>query len=615
VSSQLIPLVAGIIAIGVAAQILADRFEIPSIVFLLAAGIALGPEGLGLITDDSFAALPAIVGLSVAIIVFEGAFHLRIEKLRQATSESLRLVTIGALVALVGTAVVVRFALGAGWGVSFLIGALLIATGPTVITPILTVVPVRDRVQAALETEGIVNDVTAAILAVVVFKTLRLDEPTLSAFAGLFIERLGGGVLVGFAVAALVWVVLRYIDLSPGSAPQNARLVVLAGALVAFGAAETLASEAGVAAVATAGVVLGNLDLPYEEQISDFKGDITLIVLSFVFIALAALLELEDLIALGAGGVVVVLAIMFVIRPLLVYISTVGGDFTRNERLFVGFVGPRGIIPASVATLFAIELQAAGNGDAATLLVGTVFLVILSTVVLQGGFARHIAEFLDVIPMRVLVIGGGQVGREVARRLEDRGENVVIIENDETIIERAREAGFAVHIGDGTNVDTLRSAGADNARTIIATTGNDEVNLLIGQLATTRFDIERVICRVNDPENIEAFEKLGVDTISSTLATAQAIDNAVERPAMAEWSRNIDEGGDVQEVTVKSEEFIGRPIREVGPELPGRCLIGLVTHDGKTFVPEADYVLERGDHLTIIGEHDAVREAMDICRE
>ncbi|MFT4884396.1 MAG: NhaP-type Na+/H+ or K+/H+ antiporter [Natronomonas sp.] len=614
-SSQLIPLVAGIIAIGVAAQILADRFEIPSIVFLLAAGIALGPEGLGLITDDSFAALPAIVGLSVAIIVFEGAFHLRIEKLRQATSESLRLVTIGALVALVGTAVVVRFALGAGWGVSFLIGALLIATGPTVITPILTVVPVRDRVQAALETEGIVNDVTAAILAVVVFKTLRLDEPTLSAFAGLFIERLGGGVLVGFAVAALVWVVLRYIDLSPGSAPQNARLVVLAGALVAFGAAETLASEAGVAAVATAGVVLGNLDLPYEEQISDFKGDITLIVLSFVFIALAALLELEDLIALGAGGVVVVLAIMFVIRPLLVYISTVGGDFTRNERLFVGFVGPRGIIPASVATLFAIELQAAGNGDAATLLVGTVFLVILSTVVLQGGFARHIAEFLDVIPMRVLVIGGGQVGREVARRLEDRGENVVIIENDETIIERAREAGFAVHIGDGTNVDTLRSAGADNARTIIATTGNDEVNLLIGQLATTRFDIERVICRVNDPENIEAFEKLGVDTISSTLATAQAIDNAVERPAMAEWSRNIDEGGDVQEVTVKSEEFIGRPIREVGPELPGRCLIGLVTHDGKTFVPEADYVLERGDHLTIIGEHDAVREAMDICRE
>jgi NhaP-type Na+/H+ or K+/H+ antiporter len=614
VSSQLIPLVAAIIAIGVAAQVLADRFEIPSIVFLLAAGIALGPEGLGIITDDSFAALPAIVGLSVAIIVFEGAFHLRIEKLRQATSESLRLITIGALVALVGTAVVVRFALGAGWGVSFLIGALLIATGPTVITPLLSVVPVRDRVQAALETEGIVNDVTAAILAVVVFKTLRLDEPTLSGFLGLFIERFGGGLVIGLAVAALVWVLLRYIDLSPGNAPQNARLVMLAGALVAFGAAETLASEAGVAAVATAGVVLGNLDLPYEKQISEFKGDITLIVLSFVFIALAALLELEDLLALGAGGVVVVLAIMFVIRPLLVYLSTVGGDFTRNERLFVGFVGPRGIIPASVATLFAFELQAAGNGESATLLVGTVFLVILSTVVLQGGLARHIAEFLDVIPMRVLVTGGGQVGREVARRLEDRGENVVVIENDETVVEQARGAGFTVHMGDATDIDTLRSAGGDNVKTIIATTGDDEVNLLIGQLATTKFEAERVICRVNDAANVEAFEELGVDTISTTLATAQAIDNAIERPAMAKWSRNIEEGGDVQEVAVRTEEFVGRPTSEIGPELPGRCLIALVTHDGETFVPEDDYTLERGDHLTIIGEHDAVRDAMSLCR-
>jgi NhaP-type Na+/H+ or K+/H+ antiporter/K+/H+ antiporter YhaU regulatory subunit KhtT len=614
VSSQLIPLVAAIIAIGVAAQILADRFEVPSIVFLLAAGIALGPEGFGVITDDSFASLPAIVGLSVAIIVFEGAFHLRVEKLRQATSESLRLVTVGALIAFVGTAIVVRFALGASWGLAALIGALLIATGPTVITPILAVVPVRDRVGAALEIEGIVNDVTAAILAVVVFKTLRLDQPTLASFFGLFIERFGGGVAIGLVVAAVVWLVLRYIDLSPGSAPQNARLVVLAGALVAFGAGETLASEAGVAAVAAAGVTLGNLDLPYEEQISDFKGDITLIVLSFVFIALAALLELGELLALGAGGIVLVLAVVFLIRPLLVFLSTVGGDFTRNEQLFVSFVGPRGIIPASVATLFAIELQAAGNDEAATLLVGTVFLVILSTVALQGGFARHIAEFLDVIPMRVLVIGGGRVGREVARRLVDRGENVVIVENDETVVEQAREAGFSVHIGDGTDVETLKEAGADNAHTIIATTGDDEVNLLVGQLATTEFDTDRVVCRTNDPKNIEAFEELDVDTISSTLATAQAIDNAIERPAMAEWARNIEEGGDVQEVTITNEAFVGRSLEEVRSELPGRCLVALVSDGEETFVPDDDYVLERGDHLTLLGEHDAVREAMGRCR-
>ena len=615
-ASQLIPLVAAIIAIGVAAQILADRFEVPSIVFLIAAGIALGPEGMGVITPGSFDALPAIVGLSVAIIVFEGAFHLRIEKLRQATSESLRLVTLGAAIALVGTAVVVRFALGASWGIAVLIGALLVATGPTVITPVLKVVPVRDRVAAALETEGIVNDVTAAILAVVVFETIRLENPTPVESFQLFAQRLGGGVLVGVLVAVIVWYVLRYIDLSPGDAPRNARLVVLAGALVAYGAAESIASEAGVAAVATAGIILCNLDIPYEDQISAFKGDVTLIVLSFVFITLAALLRFQDLLALGPGGVVVVVAVVAVIRPLLVYLSTVGGQLTLNERLFVGFVGPRGIIPASVATLFAIELQASGQQGAATLLVGTVFLVILTTVVLQGGFARHIAERLDVIPMRVIVIGGGRVGREVANRLEDRGENVVIVDSDERAVEKARDAGFTVRIGDGTNLDTLRSAGGANASTIIAATGDDDANLLIGRLATTKFEPERVVCRANQPANVDAFDDLGVHVISSSHAVAQEMDNAIERPAMQRWEENIDRpgGGDVQEVTLTGETYEDRPVRDVGPKLPGRCLIGLVTSDGETFVPEADYVLERGDRVTIIGEHDAVRDAMAVFR-
>ena len=613
-SSQLIPLVAAIIAIGIVAQLLADRFEVPSIVFLLVAGVALGPEGLGVITADTFASLPAIVGLSVAIIVFEGAFHLRVENIRQATTESLRLVSIGAAVSLLGTALVVRLALGADWEVAFLIGALLVATGPTVITPILRVVPVRDRVATALETEGIVNDVTAAILAVVVFKIMQLEEPTLTAFLELFVERIGTGVGVGVIVAAVIWVVLRYIDLSPGDAPRNARLVVLAGALVAFGAADTVASEAGVAAVATAGIILGNAGVPYEEQISEFKGDITLIVLSFVFIALAALLEFSDLLSLGVGGLVVAAAVMLLIRPLDVLVSTRGGQFTASERLFVSFVGPRGIIPASVATLFAVELQAAGESEAATLLVGTVFLVIGSTVVLQGGFARQIAEYLDVIPMRVLIIGSGRVGREVAARLEERGENVVVVENDETAAERARSEGLTVHIGDGADIDVLRTAGIENAKTIIAATGDDKVNLFVGQQATTNFDVERVVCRANDPDNMDAFDDLDVETISSTHATAQAIDDSIERPAMARWVDMLGEEGDVREVTLRNDELVGRPLNDLGTDLPGGCLVALVTQGSDTFVPEADYTLEADDRLTLVGERQAVQSTSSIVR-
>ena len=615
---SLIAIVAAIIAVGVVAQVLADRYRVPSIIFLIAAGIFLGPQGVGLVTRETFGtALPAIVGLSVAIIVFEGAFHLRADRLREAPSATLRLVTIGAAISLVGTAIAVHYALAIAWDISFLIGALLVATGPTVIAPILEVVPVRDRVGTALETEGIVNDVTAAILAVVVFEVVIVEDRLGSGVVvGEFVSILAVGMGVGAVVAGVLWYLLRYVDLSPNNAPRNARLLVLAAALVAYAGAQVVAeelhigAEAGIAAVATAGILLGNLDVPYERDITDFKGDITLLVLSFVFIALAALLDFGNLFDLGLGGVAVVVAVALVLRPLLVFLATTGGRFTREERLFMSFVGPRGIIPASVATLFAVRLQSAGLDRAATTLVGTVFLVILATVVFEGGLARYFAEYLDVIPMRAIIVGGGKVGRDLAERLEARGENVVILENDEEIVERARNVGHTVRIGDGTDVDVLRAAGAENASTVVATTGDDDVNLLVSQLAATTFDTERVIARVNNPDNVEAFEELDVEPISSTLATAWAIDNRIERPALFNWMTELGRSGDVQEFEVTAEDVAGKTISELGSAIPEGCLIALVGRNGENTVPDGDFELQQGDHITLVGQNDAVKNAL-----
>ena len=608
---NLIAIVAAIVGIGVIAQILADRFRIPSVVFLILAGVVLGPEVLGVVGPDSFGnALGAIVGLSVAVIVFEGAFHLRIDDLREAPRATLNLITVGAAIALVGTAVAVRFLLGAAWDVAFLIGALLVATGPTVVTPILEVVPARDRVETALETEGIVNDVTAAILAVVIFQAVALGTTAPLELLTIFTERLGVGILVGGLVAAALYYGLQYVDLSPDSAPRNARLLVLAGALVAYGAADTIGTEAGVAAVATAGILLGNLEVPYEEEISAFKGDVTLIVLSFVFIALAALLQFDVLAELGLRGLAVAGVVALVLRPLLTFVSTAGDRFTTGEKWFMSLVGPRGIIPASVATLFAIELRNAGQAAAADLLVGTVFLVIFVTVVFEGGLARRIAEYLDIIPMRVLIIGGGTVGRSLAERLEGRGENVAIVEQTRETVETARNAGFTTHHGDGTDTEVLRSAGADNARIVVGATGDDDVNLLVSQLARSKFDPETILARVNDPDNVEAFEELGVRAISATVAVAQAMDNYIERPAMMDWMAEIGHTGEVQEIDVTSEALIGRTVEDVGPELPEDTLIALIQRDGETKVPQPELTLQRGDRLTIIGGREEVHEAL-----
>mgnify|MGYP000645744640 FL=1 len=608
---NLITLVAALIGVGVVAQVLSDRFRIPSVVFLLASGVLLGPEVLDVVGPDSFGnALSAIVGLSVAIIVFEGSFHLRVGRLREAPAATFKLVTLGAAIALVGTTVVVHYALGTSWMIAALIGALLVATGPTVIAPILEVVPVRNRVGTALETEGIVNDVTAAILAVVIFEAIIQDVRAPSELFVLFTQRLGSGIVVGLAVAAVVFYALRHIDLSPGNAPQNARLLVLGGALVAYGTAEAVATEAGIAAVATAGIVLGNADVPYEKEITAFKGDVTLIVLSFVFITLAALLQFEYLLALGVGGLLVAAVVALLIRPLLVFISTAGDRFTRGERLFMSFVGPRGIIPASVATLFAVEFRAEGMIAEANALVGTVFLVIFLTVALEAGLARQIAEFLDVIPMRVIIIGAGSVGRTLALRLEDRGENVVLVDQDVNSVERARNEGLTVHHGDGTDTEVLRSAGAENAKIVATTTGDDDVNLLVAQLADSKFSPDTILARVNNPDNVDAFEDLGVRAISSVDATAMAFDDYIERPSLVNWTSEIGHEGEVQEIEVTSEDLVGKTISEIGPKLPARCLIALISRNGESIVPDGDCRLEHGDHITLIGDDDAVAEAL-----
>jgi Trk K+ transport system NAD-binding subunit len=218
--------------------------------------------------------------------------------------------------------------------------------------------------------------------------------------------------------------------------------------------------------------------------------------------------------------------------------------------------------------------------------------------------------------MRVIIVGGGKVGRALADRLEDRGENVVIIEQREETVERARNAGFTAVIGDGTDTEVLREAGAENAKTIVAATGDDDANLLISQLSSSKFDVENIIARANNPDNVDAFEDLGVRTISSSMATAWAIDNQIERPAIAHWMTDIGRTGDIQEVEVGNEEIIGETIREVGPMLPDGCLVALVSkgdHDSAE-VPTADYVVQSGDHLTLLGRTESIREGMNFVR-
>ena len=504
-ASTLLPIAALILVSGIGVQLLARRLMIPSVVFYLAIGFLLGPEVLGVVTLETFGdGLTTVVGLSVAIIVFDGAFALRIERIREASTASLRLVTIGAVIMFVGTTVAVRVLEGAAWEIALVIGALLVATGPTVITPILEVVKVREHVSAVLETEGIINDVTAAIAAVVIFETLLLDDLGVQSTVFAFVERLGIGVGAGLLATGLIYLILQY-ELSPEEGPQTARFLVFSAAIGSFALAEVFAAEAGVAAAATA-----------------------------------------------------------------------------------------------------------GNEAASQLLLGTVFIVIVATDAVEAGLARQIGDVLGVTPMRTLIVGGGRVGLALATRLEQRGEFVVVVENDGDRQEKIRNDGLTVHNGDGTEVDVLRDAGIAEAKTVVATTDDDNANLLVCQTANTKFDIENVYARVNDSQNMAAFEALDVTAIDSPMATAFAIDNEIERPELAHWMYDLSDGHDIREVEMTAKGLVGESIRSLRDRIPGGCLIAEIGQGADAHVPDPDELLEYGDHITFLGDAEAVREAVEL---
>jgi Trk K+ transport system NAD-binding subunit len=264
-----------------------------------------------------------------------------------------------------------------------------------------------------------------------------------------------------------------------------------------------------------------------------------------------------------------------------------------------------------VATLFAIELELAGNIEAGQILVGTVFAVIFATVAIEAGLARQIGQALGVSPMRTIIIGGGRVGRALATRLENRGEYVVVVEDEDDRIEQARSAGFTVHDGDGSEAETLRRAGIGETKRLIAATRDDDINLLACQLAITKFGVGSVYARVNEPQNVDAFESIGATAIDSPTATAVAIDDEIERPAITHWMNELGDDHDVQEVAVTSERITGKSIEELNSEIPDGCFVAVVSHEGKNEVPSADRIVEYGDHLTFIGDADAVRRAMN----
>ena len=473
--------IAAIIALGVGAQWVAWRVRVPAILPLLAVGFLVGPLLGWLKPTEVFPVdlFYPLVSMAVGLILFEGGLTLRFAELRNTRRVVINLVTWGALVTWLCGAAAAYFVAGLSSQLALLFGALIIVTGPTVIGPLLRIVRPNANVASVLKWEGIVIDAVGALVAVLVLEAIVLlsrDEPLFS-----IVLLLGRFILVGSAVGAAGGAALSWLLRKRAIPDYLINVTALAFLFATFSLANVFSSEAGLLAAVVMGIIVANTGVPGLDSLLSFKEDLTVLLVSMLFIALAADVELSTFVAaLSWQTALLLVLVMFVIRPLDVYLSSIGSRLKPAERLFIGWIGPRGIVAASVTSLFAARLRSVGVPGADEL-VPLVFIVIVGTVLLASLTAKPLGVRLGVAdpdPQGVLLLGAHAIARQIGSALSDLGVKVLLADTNASNVYEAQEAGLPTYHGSvlsDTSDDRLRLAGIGR---LVALTSNDEANAL-----------------------------------------------------------------------------------------------------------------------------------------
>ncbi len=435
-------------ALGLICQWTAWRTNIPAILFLLTTGIIVGP-GLSLIDPDALLGdlLFPIVSMCVALILFEGSLTLNYQEIRDQSKIVRRLTSIGMIITWCLITVSTHYFIETSWAISCLFGAITVVSGPTVIMPLINSVRPNNNIANILRWEGILIDPIGALLAVLVYEFI-LSASTAEALSQTFFifsrVVLFSGFL-GFISAYTLGNLIRHQWL-PGYLHNLATISFIA---LVFSVSNAIEKESGLYAVTVMGIVLANMKTVAIEEIVSFKEHLSILLISGVFILLAARLDPMDIYQLGLPALGLFLSIQFIVRPIMVFICTHRSDLTWQEKALLSWIYPRGIVAAAVAAIFSIHLEESHIAGA-DLLVPLTFTVIIGTVTLQSLTAKPIALLLGVAqkkPNGVLFIGANQVAREMAKVLQTQGFEVLLADSNWQHIKRARMENLATFYG------------------------------------------------------------------------------------------------------------------------------------------------------------------------
>jgi CPA1 family monovalent cation:H+ antiporter len=469
-------LLLSILAAGLASQWIAWRFSLPAIVVLITAGLILGPA-TGLIS----LALPPeemaeLIGFGVAIILFEGGMDLKLGEFRRVGRGIGRLTLLGPPLAWLFGSLAAHHIAGLSWPVSFVLGAILVVTGPTVILPLLRQVRLNKESASLLKWEGIVNDPIGVLLAVLTFQYFTI------AGSGLANTVIGLGAAIGAAVLlgglggwVIGWVFQR------GLVPEHLKSpILLVLVLLVFWSSNLVQHEAGLLSVTVMGLVVGNMKLVEREDLVRFKENLTVILLSVLFIVIPSKLDPNLIILLDGRIILFVLAILFLVRPLTILLATLGAPMRNADKLLLAWVAPRGIVAAATAAIFGPALVASGHPDGQKLLL-IVFLVIVTTVLAHGLTLGKLARHLGLAAKSangLMIVGASSWTCALALTLKKLDIDVLLVDGAYYRLKQARMEGIKIYYGEVLSEHAEHTLEAQHLSHLLCATDNDFYNAL-----------------------------------------------------------------------------------------------------------------------------------------
>lgn len=467
--------------LGIGAQWVAWRTGWPAIVLMLAAGFIVGPIFNIIDPAEAFGdMLKPMISIGVALILFEGGLSLNFRELRKYGGGVWRLVLLGVPLGWLFGALALYHIAGLVWPVAILFAGILVVTGPTVVMPLLRQSSVQQRPAALLKWEAIVNDPIGALCAVVAYEYFRLSAS-------------GGGspleVIPQIAVAALIaaaigWAAAKLIAWSfpRGFVPEFLKVPVLLVTVVGtFVLCNMIEHEAGLVAVTVMGVALANMHVSSLRSIHPFKQNIAVLLVSGIFILLSASLEFSDLRFFDLRAGLFLLALLFVVRPATILLSLLFSDIPWNERLFLAWVGPRGIVLVAISGLFALRLSELGYGDG-TLLIGLSFAVVVATIVAHGFTVNLVARLLKVKGATrpgLLIVGATPWTIALAGQMNELETPVLIADSSWSRLKPARAMGLATYHGEILNEAAEHNLDLTPYQVLVAATDNEAYNALV----------------------------------------------------------------------------------------------------------------------------------------